>query len=92
MYKRQLLYCSIVLSEEKNPAFAILTSIFFAPVSYTHLLADNGVAVVVISSEMEEVLALADRIMVIHAGKDVYKRQYIYCTCFFRTGSSMVER
>lgn len=32
-------------------------------------LADNGVAVVVISSEMEEVLALADRIMVIHAGK-----------------------
>ena len=32
-------------------------------------LADNGVAVVVISSEMEEVLALADRIMIIHAGK-----------------------
>ena len=32
-------------------------------------LADNGVAVVVISSEMEEVLALADRIMVIHAGR-----------------------
>ncbi len=31
-------------------------------------LADNGVAVVVISSEMEEVLALADRIMVIHRG------------------------
>lgn len=32
-------------------------------------LADNGVAVVVISSEMEEVLALADRIMVVHQGK-----------------------
>lgn len=32
-------------------------------------LADSGVAVVVISSEMDEVLALADRIMVIHAGK-----------------------
>ena len=27
-----LLYCSIVLSEEKNPAFAMLTSIFFAHV------------------------------------------------------------
>ncbi|MCI1965680.1 MAG: sugar ABC transporter ATP-binding protein [Oscillospiraceae bacterium] len=32
-------------------------------------LADQGVAVVVISSEMDEVLALADRIMVIHRGK-----------------------
>lgn len=32
-------------------------------------LADNGVAVVVISSEMEEVLALADRVMVVHQGK-----------------------
>lgn len=32
-------------------------------------LADSGVAVVVISSEMDEVLALADRIMVIHQGK-----------------------
>lgn len=32
-------------------------------------LADSGVAVVVISSEMEEVLSLADRIMVIHQGK-----------------------
>ncbi|MDY3121976.1 sugar ABC transporter ATP-binding protein [Suipraeoptans intestinalis] len=31
-------------------------------------LADNGVAVIVISSEMEEVLALADRIMVVHKG------------------------
>lgn len=31
-------------------------------------LADNGVAVVVISSEMEEVLALADRVMVVHQG------------------------
>ena len=31
-------------------------------------LADNGVAVVVISSEMEEVLALGDRIMVMHQG------------------------
>ena len=33
------------------------------------LFRSNGVAVVVISSEMEEVLALADRIMVIHTGK-----------------------
>lgn len=32
-------------------------------------LADSGVSVVVISSEMEEVLALADRIMVVHQGK-----------------------
>lgn len=32
-------------------------------------LADHGVAVVVISSEMDEVLAMADRIMVIHRGK-----------------------
>ena len=32
-------------------------------------LADNGVAVVVISSEMEEVLALGDRIMVMPQGK-----------------------
>lgn len=32
-------------------------------------LADSGVAVVVISSEMEEVMALSDRIMVIHQGK-----------------------
>ncbi len=32
-------------------------------------LADQGVAVVVISSEMEEVIALADRIMVVHNGK-----------------------
>lgn len=32
-------------------------------------LADNGVAVVVISSEMEEVLALGDRVMVMHQGK-----------------------
>ena len=32
-------------------------------------LADEGVAVVVISSEMDEVLALADRIMVMHAGR-----------------------
>lgn len=32
-------------------------------------LADSGVAVVVISSEMEEVLALADRIMVVHQGR-----------------------
>lgn len=32
-------------------------------------LADNGVAVVVISSEMEEVLALGDRIMVMHQGR-----------------------
>ena len=32
-------------------------------------LADKGVAIVVISSEMEEVLALADRIMVVHRGK-----------------------
>ena len=32
-------------------------------------LADSGVTVVVISSEMEEVLALADRIMVVHQGK-----------------------
>lgn len=31
-------------------------------------LADSGVSVVVISSEMEEVLALADRIMVVHQG------------------------
>lgn len=31
-------------------------------------LADNGVAVVVISSEMEEVLALGDRVMVMHQG------------------------
>lgn len=31
-------------------------------------LADNGVSVVVISSEMEEVLALADRVMVVHQG------------------------
>ena len=31
-------------------------------------LADSGVSVVVISSEMEEVLALADRIMVVHRG------------------------
>ena len=29
-------------------------------------LADNGVSVVVISSEMEEVMALSDRIMVVH--------------------------
>lgn len=32
-------------------------------------LADQGVAVVVISSEMEEVLALGDRIMVMHQGE-----------------------
>lgn len=32
-------------------------------------LADSGVAVVVISSEMEEVLALADRIMVVQGGR-----------------------
>ncbi len=32
-------------------------------------LADNGVSVVVISSEMEEVLSLSDRIMVVHRGK-----------------------
>lgn len=32
-------------------------------------LADSGVAVVVISSEMEEVMALADRIMVVHQGR-----------------------
>lgn len=32
-------------------------------------LADEGVAVVVISSEMEEILALSDRIMVVHQGK-----------------------
>ena len=32
-------------------------------------LADNGVTVVVISSEMEEVLALADRIMIMHDGQ-----------------------
>lgn len=32
-------------------------------------LADNGVSVVVISSEMEEVLALADRVMVVHQGE-----------------------
>ncbi len=32
-------------------------------------MADEGVAVVVISSEMEEVLQLADRIMVMHNGK-----------------------
>ncbi len=32
-------------------------------------LADQGVSVVVISSEMEEVIALADRIMVVHNGK-----------------------
>ena len=32
-------------------------------------LADQGVAVVVISSEMDEVLSLADRIMVVHRGK-----------------------
>lgn len=32
-------------------------------------LADSGVAVVVISSEMEEVMALSDRIMVVHQGK-----------------------
>ena len=32
-------------------------------------LADNGVAVVVISSEMEEVMALSDRIMVVHQGR-----------------------
>lgn len=32
-------------------------------------LADNGVAVVVISSEMDEVIELADRIMVCHNGK-----------------------
>ena len=32
-------------------------------------LADSGVSVVVISSEMEEVLALADRIMVVHRSK-----------------------
>lgn len=32
-------------------------------------LADSGVSVVVISSEMEEVMALADRIMVVHRGR-----------------------
>ena len=32
-------------------------------------LADSGVSVVVISSEMEEVMALADRIMVVHRGE-----------------------
>ena len=32
-------------------------------------LADSGVAVVVISSEMEEVLALGDRVMVMHQGR-----------------------
>ena len=32
-------------------------------------LADNGVSVVVISSEMEEVMALSDRIMVVHQGR-----------------------
>jgi len=32
-------------------------------------LADNGLAVVVISTEMEEISALADRIMVMHEGK-----------------------
>lgn len=32
-------------------------------------LADQGVSVVVISSEMEEVIALADRIIVVHNGK-----------------------
>lgn len=32
-------------------------------------LADSGVSVVVISSEMEEVMALADRIMVVHQGR-----------------------
>ena len=32
-------------------------------------LADSGVSVIVISSEMEEVLALADRVMVVHQGK-----------------------
>ncbi|MDC7124855.1 MAG: sugar ABC transporter ATP-binding protein [Spirochaetales bacterium] len=32
-------------------------------------LADQGVAVVVISSEMDEVLSIADRLMVIHQGK-----------------------
>lgn len=32
-------------------------------------LADSGVAVVVISSEMEEVMALSDRIMVVHQGR-----------------------
>ncbi|SHJ42401.1 ribose transport system ATP-binding protein [Hespellia stercorisuis DSM 15480] len=32
-------------------------------------LADNGVAVVVISSEMEEVLALGDRVMIMHQGR-----------------------
>lgn len=32
-------------------------------------LADSGVTVVVISSEMEEVLALSDRIMVVHQGR-----------------------
>ena len=37
--------------------------------SLVRKLADTGVAVVVISSEMEEVLALGDRIMVMHQGK-----------------------
>mgnify|MGYP002236934692 FL=1 len=32
-------------------------------------LADNGISVVVISSEMEEVMALSDRIMVVHQGR-----------------------
>lgn len=32
-------------------------------------LADSGVAVIVISSEMEEVLALGDRVMVMHQGR-----------------------
>ena len=31
--------------------------------------ADRGIAVLLISSELEEILALADRIVVIHAGR-----------------------
>jgi len=40
--------------------------------SLVRQLADSGVAVVVVSSEVEEVLGLADRILVVAAGRVLY--------------------
>ena len=38
-------------------------------------LADKGVAILMISSDMEEVLGISDRIAVMHEGKIIYIRQ-----------------
>ena len=64
---------SVRVLESRHFPSDTLSTHFFRGDGLVRSLADSGVAVVVVSSEVEEVLGLADRVLVVREGRVVHE-------------------